>query len=203
MEPGVIHITFCYPLGNVISFWCLHLQERLHCRGSTRLPHQRAALAFRPWCALALRYSSTVSLILALTPAPAGVFPYPCSWYPLLTCSVLQRSCCLPGVTVSPRWGCCFLNTEPLEWGHRILSPIPNANRVFPLLGKLGGKRLQLLSEVCPLIGAVRDPNEGFCYMGQSFSRMKHCFQRPWLIFLLFLLFWTKLAQCLSEMEIH
>lgn len=58
-----------------------------------------------------------------------------------------------------------------------MLSPVPNANNVFPLLGKLPEERLQLLSEVCPLMRAVREPNEGFCYIEKSFSRMKHYFQ--------------------------
>lgn len=77
-----------------------------------------------------------------------------------------------PWVPVSPWGGCCSLNTEPLGWGHRMLSPVPKASHVFPLLGKLWEERLQLLSEVCPLIGAVRVPNEGFCYEEKGFSGM-------------------------------
>lgn len=59
-----------------------------------------------------------------------------------------------------------------------MLSPVPKANHVFPLLGKLWEERLQLLSQVCPLIGAVRVPNEGLCYEEKGFSRMKHYFQK-------------------------
>lgn len=85
-----------------------------------------------------------------------------------------------------------------------MLSPVPNANHVFPLLGKLWEERLQLLSEVCPLMGAVRVPNEGFCYEEKNFSRMKHYFQKTLInVFPLLLLFRTKLSQCLSETEIH